>query len=259
MVMRYPVHPSTPFTGDLPPLTAWPSDLMPSGNNPMVDHYRMVRGRYLAGLGQDDVPVSLAPDIRASPGEYGAASVPSADGPEYKDYPNELETLAELDDIQNNGIFDPPNSHGNIHPDAGVFAGRFSLPGYLARERFFRPSEVIDATTGDPIMFVPGNGFMLDPRTGQTLADISLYEPGMPDTGGVPIQGKSTWIPDEAAWPVERSGLAQADTETPEPREPASKTVMFVAAGIAGLGLGLVAGLAFGGPKMRQNRKRRRR
>ncbi len=154
---------------------------------------------------------------------------------EMKDYPAVLDELQRLDDVQGNGIFDAPGTHGNIHPDAGVFADREALPGYIARERFFKPSEVIDVNSGRPVVYVPGNAFMLDPRTEHVLEQRNLYEPGLPSTGGRGTPFASPWIPNEPAWPVGQTDEAAS--------APASGTKLFIAAGLAGLALGAVVGL----------------
>ena len=86
---------------------------------------------------------------------------------------NELELLAEMDDIQSNGVFDPPGTHPNVHPDAGVFAARYSLPGYHAREVPFSKTEIVDATTGRPVIAVPSGAVSLD-----SAAQIAFIEQG---------------------------------------------------------------------------------
>jgi len=152
--MRYPNYPSQPYTGDLPSMVAvGPSDTRYSSN--ASPHYEAPfdrrYGRRLAGI---DVEVS---DESAEPGWAI----------------NELNALAELDDIQSNGVFDPPGTHPNVHPDAGVFAARYSLPGYHAREVPFSKSEVVDATTGRRVVGVPSGAVSLD-----SAAQIAFIEQG---------------------------------------------------------------------------------
>lgn len=215
--MRYPAHPSQPYTGSPFPYDQGPPDALPSQLNPRL-YGPTGRGRNLAGLGDDEpIPARM-----------------NADG-KYQDYPNELDALQVVDDVDGNGIFDPHGTHGNIHPDAGIFSDAASLPGYLARERFFAPSEVIDVTTGQPVMFVPGNAFMLDPRTDDMLSAAALYNPGLPETGGEQTRLRSTVEPDEASWAVGEA--------PPEPYAPASKANMFLVAAIAGLAIGGFAAL----------------
>ncbi len=212
--------PSQPYTGSPFPYDQGPPDALPSATNSRL--YRPLRrGRHLGSLGG---------------GELEMAPVVSAD-PDVQTYPNELDQLAVRDDVEGNGIFDAFNTHGNIHPDAGVFTDAASLPGYLAREKFFEPSEVIDVTTGKPVMYVPGNAFMLDPRTDAALAERALYIPGLPETGGQQSPFRSTVIPDEAAW-----GVGEAEA-APQPYEPASQTQMFLVAALAGLAIGGFAAL----------------
>lgn len=153
--MRYPNYPSQPFTGNLPSMVAvGPSDLRySSGTAPRyAAPFDRRYGRRLAGTDMD------VEDETADP---GFAS-------------NELDVMAEMDDIQANGIFDPPGTHPNIHPDAGVFAARYSLPGYHAREVPFAKSEVRDATTGRQIVAVPSGAVSLD-----SAAQIAFIEQGL--------------------------------------------------------------------------------
>lgn len=220
---RYPVSVTQPYSGDPFPYDQGPPDALPSAS--YVEPYLMTKGRYLGGIGHD-------PGAQRAPMLPGNA--PTADGPDHRDYPNELEMLAHMDDVQGNGVFDPPGAHPNIHPDSGVFGDRESLPGYIAREESFVPSEVLDITSGNRVMYIPGNSFMLDPRTDQTLAARSLYLPGMPRTGGEPLRHRSIVIPNDGAWPVGASEV---------PAEPASSGQMFAMAAFAGLAIGLVAGL----------------
>jgi hypothetical protein len=87
---------------------------------------------------------------------------------------NELAVLAEMDDIQGNGIFDPYGSQKNIHPGAGVFATNYNLPGYHAREVPFSFSEERDVTTGRPIRAVPSGAVAND-----SSAQIAYIEQGL--------------------------------------------------------------------------------
>lgn len=155
---QYPHAAPQPYTGNLPTMYEMgPSDARPSSGTahayaaPFDARY----GRRLAGTDFD------VEDESADPG-YAS---------------NELALLAEMDDIEANGIFDPPGTHPNIHPDAGVFAARYSLPGYSARERPFSKTEVVDATTGRPIVAVPSGAVALD-----SAAQIAFIEQGMYQT-----------------------------------------------------------------------------
>jgi hypothetical protein len=160
-----------------------------------------------------------------------------------QDYPNELEALAAEDDTQGNGIFDPHGSQPNIHPDEGVFGDREGLPGYLAREQFFAPSEVLDVNTGKPAMYVPGNAFMMDPRTQHQLNEMSLYYPGLPSTGGGGVPQVPTVQPDQPGYMVPPGMPATAGLGQNNGEAAGTRTRMFMAAAVFGLGIGVVAGM----------------
>jgi len=85
----------------------------------------------------------------------------------------ELEHYAQMDDTQGSGIFDAPGSVPNIHPDAGIFATHFALPGYHAREVPFSETEIIDVTTGRPVRAVPSGAVAMD-----SAAEIAFLEQG---------------------------------------------------------------------------------
>lgn len=87
---------------------------------------------------------------------------------------NELRVMAEMDDTQGDGIFDPPNAQKNVHPSAGSFAANYSLPGMHARERPFSFSEERDVTTGRPIRAVPSGAVAND-----SAAQIAFLEQGL--------------------------------------------------------------------------------
>jgi hypothetical protein len=95
------------------------------------------------------------------------------EGPSPANASSELEHYAEMDDVQGSGIFDAPGSVPNIHPDAGVFATRMSLPGYHAREIPFSETEIIDVTTGRPVRAVPSGAVAMD-----SAAEIAFIEQG---------------------------------------------------------------------------------
>lgn len=101
---------------------------------------------------------------------------------------NELEYMAEMDDVQGNGVFDPPGSHPNIHPDAGVFSARYSIPGYEARERPFSESEVRDVTTGRPVRAVPSGAVAMDSAAQIAFLERGMYEPPQPIINDVTAQ-----------------------------------------------------------------------
>ena len=226
-----------------------PADMWPGQHNPRYGVYAATRGRHVAGLGQ--VVQSNASSADGSGVHY--ATLRDAGARQgMKDYPSELDRLAKLEDVEGNGVFDPVGSHGNLHPNDGIFQDHANLPGYLARERFFAPSEVLDITTGRPVVYVPGTSFTLDPRTPENLAELQLYTPGWPTTGGERVGSQTTVDPSGDPWerpePVmglgryRRRGAGQAADEK---KEAAPAANMFVMAAVGGLAIGLFAALAF--------------
>jgi hypothetical protein len=154
---------------------------------------------------------------------------------------NELDLLAEMDDIQANGIFDPPGTHPNIHPDAGVFAARYSLPGYHAREIPFSVTEVRDATTGRRVVAVPSGAVSLD-----SAAQIAFIEQGLYKTPEnvvrwqqaqpMPFQSIADWTQNpQAIGPGAVSGFGDATAATaPVPMSTGKIVAMTLAVGAAG-------------------------
>lgn len=212
---RYPVYANTRYDGDLPPPSALgPPDMRPSGSNPAYSVYAGAYGRNLAGLN----------GVQMNSADEGI-----------KDYPNELDALQVADDVNGNGMFDPAGSHGNVHPDYGVFADHESLPGYVARDKFYTPSEVTDATTGQQIMYVPAGAVSIDHAQMQAFNNRLLWDlpPGVNPYAPSDVPSMSMVTPWEAATPIGQS---------PD-HEPASPTKMFLVAGIAGLSIGLFAAL----------------
>jgi hypothetical protein len=139
---NYPTYPTQPFTGNLIGLvSAGPPDLRASSSTAPYYQGRIDRmyGRHLAGFGE-------VQDEAAEP-----------------DYTlNELRIMAEMDDVNGNGVFDQPGTRPNLYRDAGIFAGRYSIPGYIDREVTYRESEIIDATTGRPVVYVPSGAVAID-------------------------------------------------------------------------------------------------
>jgi hypothetical protein len=168
---RYPTYPSQPFTGRLPSMyEVGPSDYRySSGTNPRFQtQIDRMHGRHLAGTDQVEVQ-----DEDAQPGWAH----------------NELKLYAEMDDVQANGIFDPPGSRSNIYPDAGVLSARFGIPGYLARERMFAESEVIDSTTGRPVVYVNGGAVSMDSAAQIAFLERGAYDPSDPVIGASRSRG----------------------------------------------------------------------
>lgn len=153
--------PVQPVTGRLP--TMWevgPSDLRYSSGTAPAFQGRIDRmyGRHLAGAEADVQDESSQPAWSS----------------------NELDYYAEMDDVQGNGVFDPAGSHGNIHPDAGIFAAHFSIPGYMARDRMYSKSEVIDSTTGRPVVYVNGGAVALDDSARIAFIENNQYQQPKP-------------------------------------------------------------------------------
>jgi len=118
-----------------------------------------------------------------------------AEGLKY--YPNELDSLSEQDDVFGNGMFDPPGSHGNVHPDAGVFADHLSLPGDIHRTQFYAPSEVNDLVGGGKTMYVPGGAVAWQQGQARTLREKQLFWEIPPGVSPIPedqVSEESTWL-----------------------------------------------------------------
>lgn len=146
---RYPVFP-TQIQGGAPPSMAdmGPPDLYPSSNVAPSYQRRFDRmyGRNLAGYGELDLTQHSSDRTEAEPGTAL----------------NELLVMQELDDSAGSGIFDAPGTRPNIHPDAGIFSDRMALPGYVARDRMYTPSEVVSVTTGRPVTYVNAGAVAMD-------------------------------------------------------------------------------------------------
>jgi hypothetical protein len=155
---HYPNYPSQPRSGDLPTMEqVGPSDLRySSGTGPRYSG--MIDQRYGRNLAGSDIEVQDEKIEQA----YAI---------------NELNLMGEMDDTQGNGMFDPPGTRGNIHPDAGVFTARYSLPGYLARERMYAESEVRDVTTGRPVVYVNGGAVAMDDTAQIAFLERGAYAP----------------------------------------------------------------------------------
>jgi hypothetical protein len=151
-----------------------------------------------------------------------------------RDYANELELLQLEDDVNGNGLFDPPGSHGNVHADYGVFADHVSLPGYVARARDYAASEVRDVTTGEPVMYVPGGAVSIDRAQQQAFRTRLLWElpPGVNPWSPQRLSQQSTVEPVEPSWPVGQTDTGQA-----------SPLKMFALSASAGLAVGLLLAL----------------
>lgn len=226
--MNYPFYPSQPYTGvpltgkqGGPPDARYTSLTAPAYQAPIDRRY----GRTLAGDNQ-------VQDATQSPDNAWAV--------------NELAALRELDDVQGDGIFDPPGTHPNIYPDAGSLAARYALPGYHVREVPFKYSEVRDATTGRPIIPVPNGAVSLDTPAKLAQLERFQYDPAQPvvwsNRGGM-VRSQSTANVVQNPEPVKGIGrwLGDDGTVPPVPPVPSNngKTVLAV------VGLGLAAGALY--------------
>jgi len=225
--MRYPFYPSQPFTGNLltgkqggPPDARFTSYTAPDIQARIDARY----GRTLAGDTQ--VQAQESPD--------NAWAV------------NELAALRELDDVQGDGIFDPPGTHPNVYPDAGVLAARYSLPGYHVREVPFMFSEVRDATTGRPIIPVPNGAVSLDTPAKLAQLEKGQYAPSQPvvwsNRGGV-VRDESIVNWAQNPEPVHGLGRWGVGVDAPTPPVPSDTTKKVMAVVAVGLAAGALYAL----------------
>ena len=229
---RYPVYPSTILTGDLPsPFSMGPPDLYPSSSTAPAYQERLdsMYGRHLAGaektVGDDAEPAYAL---------------------------NELKYMAEMDDAQGNGVFDPSGSRPNIYPDAGIMASSYSIPGYLARERMWSDSEVVDGNTGRPVRYVPSGAVSMDTTAQIAFIEGGAYDPPKPFLNMFSEQR----MPGRQTANVMQHAVPLAADVPPPPVQASSTKSLLLALGIAGIGAGVVYALAR--PKMSPNRRRRR-
>lgn len=219
---RYPqgIHRETGI--QVTPYAFGPPALRPSQMNPRFT--RSVQGRQLGDTSHEGIDSMNAEGIET--------------------YPNELDQLALEDDIVGNGVFDPNLTHGNNHPDAGIFADRVGLPGYIARETFYAPSEVQDLTTGQPVMVVPGGAVAFQQGQEQTFNELINLFSTPPRSEWVPQAPpqSDTWVPQEFSRPVGVDPPA-AQASAPWP------TWAYL-----GIGAGVGLGIAFAISQMRRGR-----
>lgn len=237
----YRSFPSTPYTGNLPPNREMgPPDLFPSSNVAPAYQRRFDKmfGRHLAG----DEEAVVIPETK-SPGD--------PDEPAYA--LNELRYFAEMDDTQGSGIFEPPGSAPNNYPDAGIFAQSFSSPGYLAREKPWQKSEVVDGTTGRPVTYVPGGAVAMDSAAQVAFVEDLMYQApnplmtpyqqrDVPDGSTVNVRQNPIPITAKAAPAMVAGyrgyGADAAPVPAPAPASPLKGVL--IAAGLAGLAVGIV-------------------
>lgn len=222
---HYPNYPTQPSGGELPSMYSdvnRASDLRySSGTAPFYQsQIDAAHGRHLAGVGEvQDEGVQ----------------------PAWAD--NELRLMAEADDVQGDGIFDPPGKGPNINPDAGVFANRASIPGYWARERMYAKSEVRDITTGRPIVPVNGGAVSMDSAAQIAFLERGMYEPPTPIVGARGTHSTplvNTANVRQQAMPIQ--GLGQSEL---------SRWQLFAVLGVVGLAAG--AAYASFTPKRRRS------
>lgn len=177
---NYPIYASQPNRGALPSMCQMgPPDLRPTSSTSAAYQRRIDRahGRFLAGLGSTN---EMEPAYAY----------------------NELKVLAEMDDIQGNGIFDPYGAQKNIHPGAGVFATNYNLPGYHAREVPYSFSEERDVTTGRPIRVVPSGAVAND-----SSAQIAFIEQGLYPRPSPMLKLAKRETPFEPTWDVMQNAV----------------------------------------------------
>jgi len=245
--MRYPVYPSTILNGNLPTMPEMgPPDLRPTSSTAGYYQGRLdsMFGRHLAG-----------------------AEKPVGDDREPAYALNELRLMAELDDTNGQGIFDPPGTKPNNYPDAGVFAQSWGMPGYLHREKMYAPSEIIDGTTGRPVIYVNGGAVSLDSAAQIAFIESGRYNPPRPVLDRfreIPVEDSSTVNVRQNPVPITPTAGyggygAYGTTVTPVPVEAesgmSSTGKLIVALAIAGVGIGAVVALTR--PKRTPNRRRR--
>lgn len=129
--MRVPRFDSTPVCGKT--VYSTPVDQRPSAfNHSYTRASAMPYGRQMRGM--DGIP----------------------DGPFHDSWGGKdlaVQEASIADDNVGNGIFDGPGAPPVQNAGSGVFEARYAEPGYLYRERAGLPSEVLDQTTGEPLIF----------------------------------------------------------------------------------------------------------
>lgn len=233
--MHYPSYPKQPFTGNL---------LTGKQGGPPDARITSGTAAYYQGKLDAQFRRQLAGDNDVS------ATDPSS--PDNAWAVNELARLREADDVQGDGIFDAPGTHPNIYPDAGVFAARYSLPGYHVREVPFKYSEVRDATTGRPIIPVPNGAVSLDTPVKLAQLEKNAYAPAQPviwsNRGGrVRDESIVNWAQNPepvkglGRWGIGVDAPATATTAVPAP--PTEPTAGKIVVGV--IGVGVCAGILF--------------
>ena len=154
--MRVPRHASTPICGQSVPDSA-PDNFSSGINLHFLRANSMPYGRQFRGFG--GLPTTT---------EYGDSW--AGDDPALRD-------AVQADDVVGNGIFDGPGAPPTAHAGTGVFESKFSLPGYLYREEATRASEVLDTSTGSPIIYQPNAGGSWFSDTAQSYRSFDRESP----------------------------------------------------------------------------------
>jgi hypothetical protein len=161
-----------------------------SSNPDTVASMKKRYGRYLSGFGSEDMSGSTGYD-------------PAYQGEHVYDLERE-------DDTFGSGIFDPKGRGGTDNPNMGIFAGHYSLPGFVARDvPFTVQKDVTDITDNAAVVSVPGGGMLYVEDRGKLVGAApggptwrpAIQPPGWTrfDQVYVDMQGK----------PVQMSGLGQ--------------------------------------------------
>ncbi len=144
-----PISRELPLTGQLNPADR--------------DRAAAEHGQYLSGLGGAPVNPTTDPVVAENLVEQAEHA--------------EIYDLEQQDDVLGSGIFDPHDRGGTANRNAGVFASKNSLPGYLAREVPFQIStEVTDLSDGAAVVTVPAGGMAYVEQGGQ-LRDMHSVGP----------------------------------------------------------------------------------
>jgi len=202
---------------DLLPQEFGPIDTWPSGLGPGYPVYASAHGRNLAGMDSSNFDRKNAEGIET--------------------YPNELNALSVSDDIVGNGVFDPNDTHGNIHPEDGIFQDHQSLPGYIDRDKFYAKSEVRDLTQPNAYtVYVPGGAVSFQEGQEETFNKNQLLWEVPPQM--TPVQFDypeldSTVNAPTATWAVRGIGADEAKSEDDK------KAQYYALAAGAGLAIGL--------------------
>ena len=162
-----------------------------SSNPYTVASMKKTYGRYLSGFGSEDMSGSVGYD------------------PQYQG--QHVYDLEKEDDTFGSGIFDPKGRGGTANANMGIFAGHYSLPGYVARDvPFTVMQDVTDITDDAAVVSIPGGGMFYIEDRGKLMRAA-----GTPPTWRPAIQPPGWTDFDQvyassAAPPVPMNGFGQA-------------------------------------------------